>query len=69
METRFNTGDSVLVPAIIEAAREENGGIVYEVRVNSYEVPEDAVSENYKSDVQRAMQSFIDDFKADYGWR
>lgn len=31
MNTKFTTGDKVMVPAIIETAREENGKILYSV--------------------------------------
>ena len=31
MNTKFTTGDKVMVPAIIETAREENGKIFYSV--------------------------------------
>lgn len=44
MNTKYTTGQAVLVPATIESAREENGVIVYEVRGNFYGgIPEDAI--------------------------
>lgn len=44
METKYTTGQAVLVPATIESVREENGVIIYEVRGNFYEgIPEDAI--------------------------
>ena len=44
MNTKYTTGQAVLVPATIESAREENGFIIYEVRGNFYEgIPEDAI--------------------------
>lgn len=44
MNTKYTTGQAVLVPATIESAREENGVIIYEVRGNFYGgIPEDAI--------------------------
>lgn len=44
MNTKYTTGQAVLVPATIESAREENGVIIYEIRGNFYEgIPEDAI--------------------------
>ena len=31
MQTKYNTGQRILVPAIIRSARDENGVIMYEV--------------------------------------
>ena len=44
MQTRFNTGQAVLIPATIISAREENGTIIYDVESRHWEgVPEDAI--------------------------
>lgn len=44
MNTKYTTGQAVLVPATIESAKEENGVIIYEVRGNFYGgIPEDAI--------------------------
>lgn len=44
MQTKYNTGQAILIPAVIRSAREENGQIVYEVDANTWEgVPEDAI--------------------------
>lgn len=44
MNTKYTTGQAVLVPATIESVREENGVIIYEVRGNFYGgIPEDAI--------------------------
>lgn len=44
MNTKYTTGQAVLVPATIESAREENGVIIYDIRGNFYEgIPEDAI--------------------------
>lgn len=31
MQTKYNTGDKVMVPATIRSAREENGKVTYEI--------------------------------------
>ena len=44
MQTRYNTGQAVLIPATIISAREENGAIIYDVESRHWEgVPEDAI--------------------------
>ena len=55
MNTKYTTGQAVLVPATIESAREENGVIIYEVRGNFYGgIPEDAIIVDQASAVQAA---------------
>ena len=44
MNTKYTTGQAILIPATIESAREENGVIIYDVRANTWEgIPEDAI--------------------------
>lgn len=44
MVTRYNTGQAVLIPAVIRSAREENGAVVYDVDFESWRgIPEDLV--------------------------
>lgn len=44
MITKFNTGQEILIPAVIRSAREINGKIIYEVDANTWEgIPEDAI--------------------------
>lgn len=44
MQTKFTTGQAILIPAVIRSAREINGKIIYEVDVNTWEgIPEDAI--------------------------
>ena len=44
MNTKYTTGQAVLVPATIESAREDKGVIIYEVSRNFYGgIPEDAI--------------------------
>lgn len=44
MNTKYSTGQAILIPATIESAREENGVIIYEVRANTWQgIPEDAI--------------------------
>ena len=55
MNTKYTTGQAVLVPATIESAREENGVIIYEVRGNFYGgIPEDAIIVDQASAAQAA---------------
>ena len=44
MQTKYTTGQGILIPAVIRAAREQNGQIVYDVDANIWDgVPEDAI--------------------------
>lgn len=70
MVTKYNTGDAVLIPATIRSAEEVNGQIIYHVDADTWGgIPEDAVVVNDNAASQRAMQSFLDEFKADNDWR
>ena len=70
MDTKYNTGDAVLIPATIRSAEEINGQIIYHVDADTWGgIPEDAVVVNDNAASQRAMQSFLDEFKADNDWR
>lgn len=70
MVTKYNTGDAVLIPATIRSAEEINGQIFYHVDADTWGViHEDAVVVNDNTASQRAMQSFLDEFKADNDWR
>ena len=70
MITKYNTGDAVLIPATIKSAEEINGQIVYRVEADTWEgIPENAIIVNENAESQRAMQSFLDEFKADNDWR
>ena len=70
MVTKYNTGDAILIPATIRSAAEINGQIIYHVDADTWGgIPEDAIIVNENAESQRAMQSFLDEFKADNDWR
>ena len=46
MQTKFNTGDPVLIPATIQSARQRDAGIVYKVDAETWEVPEGLIQED-----------------------
>ena len=70
MITKYNTGDAVLIPATIRSASEINGQIIYYVDADTWGgIPEDAIIVNENAESQRAMQSFLDEFKANNDWR
>jgi hypothetical protein len=59
MVTKYNTGDSVLIPATIRNAEERDGQIFYNVDADIWEgFPENAIVSNEKAAVQKAMISF-----------
>lgn len=44
MNSKFTTGQAVLIPATIESVREENGVIIYDVQAKTWQgIPEDAI--------------------------
>ena len=70
MDTKYNTGDAILIPATIRSAEEVNGQIIYHVDADTWNgITEDAVVVNDNAESQRAMQSFLDEFKSDNDWR
>ena len=61
MQTKYNTGQAVLIPATIRSAEEINGQIVYRVEANTWEgIPENAIIVNDNAESQRAMRTFMD---------
>ena len=70
MVTKYNTGDAILIPATVRSAEEINGQIIYHVDADTWGgIPEDAIIVNENAESQRAMQSFLDEFKANNDWR
>ena len=71
MNTKYNTGQGILIPATIRSAREINGQIIYDVDANTWEgIPEDAIIVNENAESQRAMQTFVDSLLGrDRDWR
>lgn len=58
MNTKFTTGDKVMVPAIIETAREENGKILYSVNT-PWEVEEGDVEALSDTAVKNSLKRMI----------
>lgn len=61
MNTKYNTGQAVLIPATISTAEQINGKIVYHVEADTWNgIPEDAIIVDEKADAQMAMRTFMD---------
>ena len=61
MQTKYNTGQAILIPATIRSATEINGQIIYQVDANTWDgIPEEAIIVNDKAETQRAMRTFMD---------
>lgn len=59
MNTKYTTGQSILIPATIRNAEEINGQIIYHVDVDTWDgIPEDAIVLNENAQIQNAMQRF-----------
>lgn len=71
MQTKYNTGQAILIPATIRSAAEINGQIIYRVDADTYEgIPEDAIIVNENAESQKAMQTFMDSLLGrDRDWR
>ena len=70
MVTKYNTGDSVLIPATISSAEEQNGVIIYHVEAELWNgVPEDAIILNEDAKAQSAMETFASEFATRNDWR
>lgn len=69
MVTKYNTGDSVLIPAAIRSAEERDGQIIYQVDANTWEgIPENAVISDERAQAQKAMQSFARELTQAQRW-
>ena len=71
MNTKYTTGQAVLIPAVIESAREENGTIIYDVQANPWRgIPEDAIivdqAAGAKAAYDRAMRQLSRDINDRY---
>lgn len=44
MQTKYTTGQAILIPAVIRSAREENGKVIYDVDADTWRgIPEDDI--------------------------
>lgn len=59
MQTKFNTGDPVLIPATIRSAKQSDAGIVYDMDVVAREVPEGLIQED-RNAIGPSMQAFAE---------
>lgn len=70
MNTKFTTGQAVLIPATIRSAEEINGQIIYHVEAETWEgVPENAIVLNENAEAQRAMKAFREKLLDREPWR
>lgn len=61
MQTKYNTGQAILIPATIRSAREIDGQIIYDVDANTWNgIPENAIIVDDNAESQRAMRTFMD---------
>jgi hypothetical protein len=61
MNTKYNTGQAVLIPATISTVEQINGKIVYHVEADTWNgIPEDVIVVDEKAEAQMAMKTFMD---------
>lgn len=67
---KYKTGDLVMIPAEIIAAKEQNGVITYETNANSYNVPEDVIRVDDTATAQMAFDRAMREIARPdyYGW-
>lgn len=67
---KYKTGDLVMIPAEIIAAKEKNGVITYETNTNSYNVPEDVIRVDDTATAQMALDRAMSEIARPdfYGW-
>ena len=66
MQTKYDTGQAVLIPATITSAESVNGKIVYHVDADVWMgVPEESIVLNEDAESQRAMEAFAQNFYKD----
>lgn len=66
METKYSTGQAILIPATIRAAREENGVIIYEVDTNHWDgIPEDAIVIDDNASARKAFNKELENMARD----
>lgn len=66
MNTKYSTGQAILIPATISTAEQIDGTIVYHVEADTWNgIPEDAIIVDEKADAQMAMKTFLDSLFGD----
>jgi hypothetical protein len=61
MNTKYTTGQAVLIPATISTVEQINGKIVYHVEADTWNgIPEDAIIVDEEAEAQMAMKTFMD---------
>lgn len=61
MQTKYTTGQAILIPATIRSAEEHNGVIIYRINSDFWDgIPEDQVIVNEEAQKAHAMKTFID---------
>lgn len=66
MNTKYTTGQHILIPAVIKSAREENGAIVYDVDFDSWRgVPESNIVVDDKVSARVAFDKAMEQLSRD----
>ena len=59
MTTKYNTGDQVMIPATIRSASQDDAGVVYEVEVEAWRVPEAYIQPDNRA-IGTSMRAFAE---------
>ena len=59
MQTKYTTGQAILIPAVIRSAREENGKVIYEVDVDTWRVSEDDIVIDKEASARAAFNNAL----------
>lgn len=63
METKYTTGQAVMVPAVVREALEIDGQIFYRVDLLDYNVPERDIEESTKAISAQAMRELEENLR------
>lgn len=66
MQTKYTTGQAILIPAVIRSAREENGKVIYEIDVDIWRgVPEDDIVIDKEASARAAFNKAMNELSRD----
>ncbi len=66
MQTKYTTGQAILIPAVIRSAREENGKVIYEVDADTWRgVSEDDIVIDKEASARAAFNKAMNELSRD----
>ena len=67
MQSKYTTGQAILIPATIRSAKEINGKIIYEVDADTWDgVPEDAIIVDNEASARAAYDRALEEMSRSF---